>query len=298
MESIGKCIGKLRQAAGITQEKLGNALGVTTQAVSRWECGGTPDAALLPAIADFFHVSIDELFGREGRKAGEKLEDRIREEIAACPEDRRYERAFELCLGVRNGILSAGGIRGKNLSLITQYDNSDTDGDGLDAVHTYSSILEKNGMLWVKMMREDKYFFMMPEPKSGFGSVISQPEEYEKLFECLGRPGCMTVLIYIYQNNYEESPGFSVQWAAQGAGLPEEQTGELLQQLTEIDLLSCRKIRIDKHRNMDVYSLKKNNSICVFLMLLSAQMCIHWPSAFIPLWDLRKRPILAEKDTI
>ncbi|MBQ8510083.1 MAG: helix-turn-helix transcriptional regulator [Clostridia bacterium] len=61
---IGDKIQELRRRDGRKQEDLANALGVTNQAVSRWEANGSyPDLELLPAIANFFHVSIDELFG-------------------------------------------------------------------------------------------------------------------------------------------------------------------------------------------------------------------------------------------
>lgn len=66
---LGEQISKFRKEAGLTQEELGKAVGVSTQAVSRWECGGMPDIELLPAIADRLHVSIDALFGREGGEA-------------------------------------------------------------------------------------------------------------------------------------------------------------------------------------------------------------------------------------
>ncbi|MFQ7536648.1 MAG: helix-turn-helix domain-containing protein [Clostridium sp.] len=57
----------LRKQRGITQEELAKAMQVSTQAVSKWECGGTPDAMLLPRLADYFNVSIDYLFGRGNR---------------------------------------------------------------------------------------------------------------------------------------------------------------------------------------------------------------------------------------
>lgn len=61
---IGNRIKKLRQRDGRKQEDLANALGVTAQAVSRWEAtGGYPDMEMIPAIANYFNVSIDELFG-------------------------------------------------------------------------------------------------------------------------------------------------------------------------------------------------------------------------------------------
>ena len=61
---IGAIIKKLRAENHITQETLASAMGVTPQAVSRWEAeGGYPDLELLPALADFFAVSTDELLG-------------------------------------------------------------------------------------------------------------------------------------------------------------------------------------------------------------------------------------------
>jgi len=60
---IGEKIKVLRKAKNISQETLANTLGVTFQAVSKWETGATaPDIALIPPMASFFDVSIDELF--------------------------------------------------------------------------------------------------------------------------------------------------------------------------------------------------------------------------------------------
>lgn len=62
---LGENIRSLRIAKGITQEQFGYELGVSSQAVSRWENGATyPDITMLPMIADFFDVTLDELMGR------------------------------------------------------------------------------------------------------------------------------------------------------------------------------------------------------------------------------------------
>lgn len=61
---LGNNIRQLRHRDRRTQEALAETLGVTPQAVSRWEAGGSyPDMTLIPSIAHYFGVSIDELFG-------------------------------------------------------------------------------------------------------------------------------------------------------------------------------------------------------------------------------------------
>lgn len=61
---LGEKIRQLRIRDNRKQEDLAKALGVSSQAVSRWEAnGGYPDLELIPAIANYFCISIDELFG-------------------------------------------------------------------------------------------------------------------------------------------------------------------------------------------------------------------------------------------
>ncbi len=64
---IGRNIRRLRDARQLTQEQVAQALNVSFQAVSKWEkCVTVPDTLLLPKIAAFFNVTIDELFLPEG----------------------------------------------------------------------------------------------------------------------------------------------------------------------------------------------------------------------------------------
>ena len=64
--TLGDKIKELRKRDGRKQEDLANALGVTNQAVSRWEAnGGYPDMEMIPAIANYFGITIYELFGYE-----------------------------------------------------------------------------------------------------------------------------------------------------------------------------------------------------------------------------------------
>ncbi len=64
--TLGEKIKELRKRDGRKQEDLANVLGVTNQAVSRWEKDGSyPDMEMIPAIANYFGITIDELFGYE-----------------------------------------------------------------------------------------------------------------------------------------------------------------------------------------------------------------------------------------
>ena len=68
MEQIyfGQRIAALRKQAGMTQEALAQRLGITNQAVSKWESDQCcPDIMQLPVLADIFEISMDALFGRQ-----------------------------------------------------------------------------------------------------------------------------------------------------------------------------------------------------------------------------------------
>lgn len=63
---LGECLRTLRTVHNLTQETLAEILGVSAQSVSRWEQGVCyPDTELLPAIANYFQVTLDELMGMD-----------------------------------------------------------------------------------------------------------------------------------------------------------------------------------------------------------------------------------------
>jgi len=75
---LGNKIAFYRKSLNITQDALARQLGVTNQAVSKWESDQCcPDVMLLPKIAEIFGVTIDELFGRtppeKKESGGEKM---------------------------------------------------------------------------------------------------------------------------------------------------------------------------------------------------------------------------------
>lgn len=59
-------IKKFRKESGMTQQQLAEKVGVTRQTISKWEKGlSLPDAESLTALADIFHVPVNELLGTD-----------------------------------------------------------------------------------------------------------------------------------------------------------------------------------------------------------------------------------------
>ena len=72
---LGDKIRALRKSKNISQEVLAQYLGVSFQAVSKWENGeNLPDVTMIPAIAIFFDVSTDELFDFNRLETEEKIQ--------------------------------------------------------------------------------------------------------------------------------------------------------------------------------------------------------------------------------
>ncbi len=82
-QTLGTRISEHRKKHNLTQEEFSLLLGVTPQAVSKWENDAScPDIMLLPEIAKILEVSIDELMGVKPKFQSEKAEQDIAEPVA------------------------------------------------------------------------------------------------------------------------------------------------------------------------------------------------------------------------
>lgn len=113
--AIGEKIALLRKAKNISQTELAEYLFLTPQTISRWEVGnGTPEITLLPKIAAFFRVSIDELFGITSIERAEDLVCKY----SVLRDDRSFQEAME-CVNsqlqsadaaLENGVENSAGL--------------------------------------------------------------------------------------------------------------------------------------------------------------------------------------------
>ena len=111
-KKMGEFLAALRKADGLTQQEVADRLGVTAKAVSKWETGGGfPDIGTLPALAELFGVTIDELLAGERLPRGaedKNAERKIREQAALLIENRMTDvkKLLWIALGFAlNGLL-------------------------------------------------------------------------------------------------------------------------------------------------------------------------------------------------
>lgn len=131
-ESIGNRISKFRKAKGLTQEALANLMGVSSQAVSKWETDAScPDISALPQLCRILGITADELLtGKtnevkllpaEERKSLDQLTLRIKVDSVAGDKVRVNLPMSLVKVGLEMGVDMSGNISGaeslKNVDL-------------------------------------------------------------------------------------------------------------------------------------------------------------------------------------
>ncbi|MDE7222332.1 MAG: helix-turn-helix domain-containing protein [Acetatifactor sp.] len=105
----GEQLAFLRREKRITQEQLAQAMGVTNQAVSKWESGQSyPDITLLPRLAAYFQVTVDELLGVSEPQSMRNVYLGIKELFQETPEEESFSLAFRLATLLHEGAVSRG----------------------------------------------------------------------------------------------------------------------------------------------------------------------------------------------
>lgn len=247
---IGEQIAKYRKAAGLTQEELGKAAGVSTQAVSRWECGGAPDVTLLPAIADRLHVTVDALFGRESGPARDMSNDLI-QWLRSLPEKDRLTSLTRLLweaaiYGISASLFDAPWIA---YPVKAELDKPGLLGAGKALMRTTTGT--DAGYILGVGAEDYSYFGVFPEPEEGYEKYLMTDEEYRTLFGALALPGAMEALRYLCRSRAGlYAP--AVVAGHTGVSLPE--TEKALEALTKAHLLAKERITMPEGA-VSVYAL-------------------------------------------
>ncbi|MBP3569340.1 MAG: helix-turn-helix transcriptional regulator [Lachnospiraceae bacterium] len=185
---------KLRKAKGVKQEQLAEHLGVSTQAVSKWENGSYPDGDLLPRIAKFFDVSIDYLYGNEQETM--RLDERVVEYMDKEMEagGKRLEKLLELLwMGMGNGTVQQmakeqGMVKSGYLPLPKI---------ALEDGRTGSEYVSSDGVSFMRLNEDLRYGFIMEHPEKGYETYVADTKELAEIFDLLGEEEAIKVFLFM-----------------------------------------------------------------------------------------------------
>lgn len=277
MSVIGKQIKKYRTEKGITQEQLGQLIGVTTQAVSKWERGGTPDVELLPKLSQVLSVSIDTLFGI----GEENLSLMIARRINQMPKDEAYRFAFNLCWVIENGLMPD--------SVFPEYfynDFIERFSNDNSTSNYFSKIMQDDGMALTRLSYDFQYFFLMKEPKSGIKKQLADVEKLLKIFEIFADKNILNIIFYMYSRL---NTPVATSLISKNTGLAEEQIDKYMEILCENNM-ATKSIIETADGEINSYMFKQESSV-IPLLCFADELTITESYDF--LWSIsRTKPLL------
>jgi len=250
IKNIGEVIHILRKAKGITQEELANNVGVSTQAVSKWECGGVPDTELLPVIADYFEVSIDTLFGRDISDYTDAYTAAAKKLAAVEPENRMTE-LFELIWILQNATF--GRTDPDDIMDLSKIRKD-------DKYTSYSRIIWDSGISMFNLSINAPYVFIIPESDERSGKLLDGID-YIPLFKMLSERDAFDALILLHKKDHK---AFTPKLIEKSLNITFERAQEIINLFKNYNFITTTEIELDNELQY-VYTFRYSPSFIAFL---------------------------------
>ena len=229
--SFSQNVKKLRQARGMTQEQLASTLGISAQAVSKWETSETyPDGALLVPLAEALEVSLDALFGRDFDSMDD-LTSRLyaKMERTEHKDQMREARAvgWQLEKALFNSYMKIG----------ADFDPAEL----TDNRHSY--ILSDYGFSLASNNTGAPYFAVFEEAENGFADLFENQALLCRIFSALASPDTMRALAYVLG----KEQGYVMEAAVIGrdCDIAPEKLDQVMDDLCYLCVLYRRKLTMD-----------------------------------------------------
>lgn len=266
-ENIGKQIAALRKERGIKQEELANFVGVSIQAVSKWENGGMPDTELLPKIADFFSVSIDTLFGRSVVSYA-NLQRAIIQKIQAAPADVKFKEAFSLCWDIERSLFPTP-ISKDGTPIDGNIENQEQGLGELQQIYSYIST--NHGFTRMGIANRLQYFLLVPEIKDAevAFSAVKGSSKYCNLFADLADPDFFNACITMYKRT--STNAFTSKLLMNACNLTAEKATAVLDLFGKYNLAAKTDIEEDNGHTQTIYKFVPRPSF-IALMIFAREM--------------------------
>lgn len=188
--NIGEQILFLRKNRGITQEQLAQKLGITNQAVSKWESGQClPDIQLLPEIAEYFNVSVDELMGRTAAKNDDDILIILKNKIECAESGTEMAQIMKLAKALHAIVLVMESQ--KTESGYPKFEMDETIEHAIDSEWGFSSITQPD---IVATMKQGSVFFSDDHKLYDESSI----KKISRIMKCVSDKLVLSVLFAIY----------------------------------------------------------------------------------------------------
>lgn len=234
---LSERIAQLRRERGLTQDQLGQLVGVSAQAVSKWEKGGAPDVELIPTLADRLGVTIDALFGREEGEAVD-IHQAAARWLHTVPKEQRFDQICRLCWTLAKNLLDD--IDMPEIGYLGRAVMMEQDPD-MAHCWAMSRVRLDNGLMLSLHAEDLSFASVWPEPADGYDAHFAPMDDYRALFGVLSRPGCLEVLDYLYSRPYRH---YVPETVAHALSLPVEEVRSLLDALLELKILQQTELEL------------------------------------------------------
>lgn len=276
IEMIGKQIASMRKDRGIKQEELANYVGVSTQAVSKWENGGVPDTELLPKISDFFSVSVDCLFGRNITDYSD-LQTALIKKIIDSPHEEQFKTVFNYCWDMERAMFG----HMPNDGSIEDYEKE------LDKQEQrYSSIISDYGFTRMGVANKLQYFLLVPEIQNT-DIAIFEGVDYLTFFKDFSDKDVFNACVLL--NKREGDKAFTKNLFIKNLKIEANKAKQIINILEKYNLIYKTQIETDDELQT-VYNFKPTPSFIAFLIF--AREMIKTPNNFSYYSGGRNKPYL------
>lgn len=278
LEIIGKQIALLRKEKGIKQEELASYVGVSAQAVSKWENGGVPDTELLPRIADYFSVSVDFLFGRSVTDYRD-LQSALMDKISDSPRNERFKLVFNYCWDMERALMPHRDSEGK--CSIEEYEK----GIGENSQH-YSSVMQDDGFTRMGIANRLQYFLIVPDPKD-IESAYFKGIDYPSFFMDLSDRDFWEACLFLNKRDHKKA--FTPMLLVKNPNVEPEKANEILNTFKKYRMAYSTQIEMDDELQT-VYHFSPTPSFMA--LLIFAREIIDKPERFAYYSGGRTKPYL------
>lgn len=276
--TLGKNIKKYRTEAGMTQEELGLAVGVSAQAVSKWENEESmPDTALLLPISDALSVSLDVLLGKEiryKRDVYDSLCTIFRQNGGAS----RFSLLWEMVWNAYKGLWG------------NEKANYHPD-ERKWLLGRASEIFRDDGFVRISHDEKMPFLYLFPGEDADWSRAVQPDERVQAVFAALADADTVNAVRWLLSHDYDWITGYRFEFPVlvKEAGIPAEAAEKVHANFMALQLIFERKVNIDgtEHMLCGYYA----NYQVLALLVIAYEYC-HMTEEYNCQADNRSKPVL------